>query len=93
MTNPAKIKLSHILVAQKFEGEDVSRKLNEGVPFEDLARRYSKCPSSQQGGSLGFVALSRLDPDFAEAAEALKIGETSGWVRTRFGYHLIRRES
>lgn len=92
MTNPAKIKLSHILVSQKFEGEDVLRKLKDGVSFEDLAQKYSKCPSSQQGGSLGLVALSRLDNDFAEAAQALKTGETSPLVRTRFGYHLIRRD-
>ena len=92
MTNSPKIKLSHVLVSQKYEGEDLLRKLKEGVSFEELAQKYSKCPSSKQNGSLGLVALSRLDEDFAEAASTLKPGEISGLVRTKFGYHLIRRE-
>ncbi|MFN7729236.1 MAG: peptidylprolyl isomerase [Bdellovibrio sp.] len=92
MTNPPKIKLSHILVLQKYEAEDLLRKLQERVPFEELAQKYSKCPSSKQGGSLGLVALSRLDDDFVDAAKALKPGEVSPIIRTKFGYHLIRRD-
>ena len=92
MTNSRKMKLSHILTAQKYEIEDVQRKLKEGVPFETLALQYSKCSSSRQGGSLGNIALSRLDPDFAEAAEILAPGDVSNIVRTRFGYHLIRHD-
>lgn len=88
-----KMRLSHILVEQKFEAEDLQRKLQSGESFATLAQRFSKCPSSAQGGDLGDIELRRLDADFAEAAQDLKIGQVSGPVRTRFGYHLIRREN
>jgi peptidyl-prolyl cis-trans isomerase C len=87
-----KLHLFHILVEQKFEAEDLLKKIKEGVDFTSLAQKFSKCPSASQGGDLGLIDLSRLDSDFAEAALTLKQGEISGTVRTRFGYHLIRRE-
>lgn len=86
-----KMHLSHILLSQKFEAEDVERKLQQGESFQSLAQKFSKCPSSAQGGDLGEIALSRLDEDFADAAKLLKPGQISKPVRTKFGYHLILR--
>ncbi len=87
-----KLRLSHILTQHKFETEDLLKKLKEGANFGQLAQKFSQCSSAQQSGSLGEIDLRRLDPDFAEAAEALKPGEISGVVRTKFGYHLIKRD-
>lgn len=82
----------HILLADRITAEDVLRHLKDGKSFEELARKYSQCPSSQQGGDLGnLVGKKNVDPDFMEALELLKVGQTSGIVRTRFGYHLIHR--
>lgn len=87
-----KVNVSHILVDKEFEALDLLRALKDGKSFEDLAKKYSKCPSAAQGGSLGEVAISRLDEDFADAAMLLKTGEISTKpVRTKFGYHLIKR--
>lgn len=86
-----KIHVRHILVAQKYEAEDVLRKLQAGEAFESLAKKWSQCPSKDQGGDLGEVDGRRLDPDFFEAAQILKPGQVSPIVRTRFGYHLIQR--
>lgn len=88
-----KVNVSHLLVEHRHEAEDLERKLQEGAHFEDLARRYSRCASASAGGLLGLVDESRLDPDFREALDLLRPGQISKPVRTRFGYHLIRRES
>jgi len=85
------IQCRHILVAHEYEARDVLAKLRSGEPFEDMARIFSKCPSSRQGGDLGKFPRGRMDENFEEAAFALKVGETSEPVRTRFGYHLILR--
>lgn len=87
------LKLRHILVPHEFEAKDIERLIASGKNFSELATKYSTCPSSKEGGSLGLVQPRRLDPDFREAAEALKVGEVSKVVRTRFGYHLILREA
>lgn len=87
-------KISHILVAHEYEAQDILRLLKQGKSFEELAQRFSKCPSAEKGGDLGELKEGRADADFEEAAFALKPGEqTAKPVRTRFGYHLIWRRS
>lgn len=85
------IHVKHILLEQRYEAEDVQKKLQSGMMFEELAEKFSTCSSARAGGDLGSVESRRLDPEFAEAAADLKVGEVSGIVRTRFGYHLIKR--
>ena len=84
---------AHILVSAKHEAEDILRKLKANPKdFEALARKYSNCSSGSNGGDLGEIKLGKADPDFEEAALALKPHETTQQpVRTRFGYHIIKR--
>ncbi|MBY0555033.1 peptidyl-prolyl cis-trans isomerase [bacterium] len=86
-------RVAHILVSAKHEAEDILRKLiAKPEEFESMARKYSSCSSAPDGGDLGEVKIGKADPDFEDAALALKAGEISKQpVRTRFGYHLIKR--
>lgn len=86
-----KIHVKHILVAQEYEIEDVERKLNEGKPFEELAQKFSKCPSHKEGGDLGAITRGRTVAAFEQAAFDLSVGQISQPVRTQFGWHLIYR--
>ena len=85
------IKARHILVDQEFQAQDIVKKLAEGKTFEEMASKFSKCPSGKRGGDLGEFGRGRMVPSFEEAAFALKPGEVSAPVRTQFGYHLIQR--
>ena len=82
---------SHILVENEHEAQDLLKKLKEGKSFEDLAKQFSKCPSGEEGGSLGSFGKGQMVKEFETAAFNLKVGEVSGPVRTQFGYHLIKR--
>lgn len=88
---PSQIRVRHILVEQSYEMDDVKRKLASGATFEDVAMKFSRCPSRFKGGDLGAFGRGRMVPAFEEAAFALKVGERSEPVRTQFGYHLIER--
>jgi peptidyl-prolyl cis-trans isomerase C len=57
--------------------------------FAQAAQKYSEDGSAQSGGDLGWVSRGSLDPTFEETAFALKKGNISGIVETRFGFHLI----
>ncbi len=87
----SKIKARHILVSQEFEVQDLQKKLKDGSTFEDLAKKFSKCPSGMRGGDLGEFGRGRMVPAFEEAAFGLKPNEISAPVKTQFGYHLIQR--
>ena len=86
------IRVRHILVQHDYEIKDLQRKLAEGKSFEELAKRFSSCSSSQKGGDLGRFGKSRVVKEFEDAAFALSPGQVSEAVRTKFGYHLIKRE-
>lgn len=58
--------------------------------FEALARQYSQDGSASQGGSLGWVSPGQFVPEFEMVMDALKPGELSQPVVSRFGVHLIR---
>lgn len=85
------VSAKHILVEQEFEAQDLLKKIEEGESFEDLASKFSKCPSGRQGGDLGAFGKGRMVPSFEEAAFALDVDQVSHPVRTQFGYHLIKR--
>ena len=57
--------------------------------FEDIAKEYSQDTTAASGGDLGYFSTGQMVPEFEEAAFALAIGETSGIVKTQFGYHII----
>ncbi len=86
-----KVKPHHILVKHEYEANDVLRLLKSGKFFEDLAKKNSICSSSQNGGFLGEVESQRLDPDFYSAYESLTSGEVSRPIKTKFGWHLIKK--
>lgn len=103
-SRPAMVQASHILM--KTEGltddeqkKEVRKKAEEAVTevkkpdadFAALAAERSDCPSKTRGGDLGFFPRegAMVEP-FAAAAYALKVGEISDIVETRFGYHIIK---
>lgn len=85
------VKAKHILVKEQFEAEDLLKKLAEGKTFDELAQKFSLCPSGRRGGDLGEFGRGRMVAPFEEAAFALEINEVSKPVKTQFGYHLIQR--
>jgi peptidyl-prolyl cis-trans isomerase C len=99
---PEKVRASHILIkvdskankTQKDEArkklEKIKKKLKKGEDFAALAKESSQCPTSAKGGNLGYFRRGQMVKPFEEAAFALKPGEVSDIVETRFGYHLIK---
>lgn len=80
----------HILLKSEAEAEKVRAQVTD-ENFAELAKKYSIDPSAKQnGGDLGTMAASQLDPTFVATALALKPGEISQPVQTQFGWHVIQ---
>lgn len=70
------------------------REIRAGMDFGVAARQYSEDPvNREQGGDLGWVKRSEIDPEFARAAWSARTGTPIGPVRTQFGYHVIKVEN
>jgi peptidyl-prolyl cis-trans isomerase C len=99
---PEQIRASHILIKVepganekdkekvRKQIEDIRQRLVKGEDFGALAKEFSQCPSSAKGGDLNYFGRRQMAKPFEDAAFALKVGELSDVVETRFGYHLIK---
>jgi peptidyl-prolyl cis-trans isomerase SurA len=64
--------------------------LKKGADFEAVARNNSQDPSVQyNGGDLYFFTAGAMVPEFEDAVFSLNSGEVT-WVRTQFGYHVVK---
>jgi len=79
-----------VRVQKRLEVARLRGEIAQGGDFASLASRHSGCPTSAQGGDLGFFERGRMAAPFEEAAFSLKPGEVSHPVETQFGYHLIQ---
>jgi peptidyl-prolyl cis-trans isomerase C len=84
------VKASHILVDTKEEADALKLRIDNGESFEALAKRYSKCPSGQDGGDLGYFERGQMVKSFEDVAFSLPVGNVSDPVKTQFGWHLIK---
>lgn len=90
LRTPEMWRASQILVPTEQEAVDVLQKLNSGANFEDIARANSKDATASRGGDIGYFRAGQLVPEFEKTAIALNVGQLSGVVRTKFGYHIIK---
>lgn len=102
---PKQVKAAHILMkidedASDEEKDEVRAKMEQvlteakasGADFAALARKYSEDGSAPRGGDLGFFDETRMVKPFSDTAFAMKAGEISDLVETRFGIHVIKVE-
>jgi peptidyl-prolyl cis-trans isomerase C len=102
-TKPESVRASHILIGadakataeEKKKAREKAEKLRKdlagGADFAKLAKDNSTCPSSQQGGDLGYFGKGQMVPAFEQSAFSLKKDEISDVVETQFGYHIIKQ--
>ena len=103
-TDPAQIKISHILV--QYGDQDttkktkeaalekinmVAQKIKDGETFENMANKYSEDTTSNTlGGDIGYISKGQLVKEFEDVAFTLEVGQVSGVVETSYGFHLIK---
>ncbi|SFB45306.1 peptidylprolyl isomerase [Clostridium frigidicarnis] len=86
----AQVRAKHILVETEEEANNIAKEIEAGLAFEDAALKHSKCPSSQNGGDLGFFGKGSMVPEFEEVAFSSEVNTVSAPIKTQFGYHLVK---
>lgn len=90
--------VSHILLEEKQEGEELIKKLNKGADFHELAALESLDNDTVDlGGELGYVSRGDLSErglkELEESAFKLKVGEISDLIESDIGYHIVYVEA
>jgi parvulin-like peptidyl-prolyl isomerase len=70
---------------------DVGRRLQQGVPFEELARQHSEHLTAEKGGQHDWTTKGSLvSTTLDEAIFQLPIGALSRILEDRDGFHIVR---
>ena len=99
------VKASHILIKfpDKLTYEDTTftyekaknirkRLIKKGESFSEVARATSDDPSvKKNGGNLGYFTALQMVYPFENKAYKMQTGKISNPVRTKYGYHLIKK--
>jgi len=88
---PNTVHCAHILIKTEKEANAVLERLKKGESFSNIAKEVSLCPSKKHGGDLGVFTRGKMVKEFEDAAFELQKGQTSMVVKTKFGYHIIKR--
>ena len=84
---------SHILLRQKSDAVRLLSEIQEAKKplkfFQKMAKKYSKCPSGQRGGDLGWFDERQMVREFSATCFEQPVQEVDRFVKTEFGYHLI----
>lgn len=98
---PDRVHVRHILLAApaddvagrfkaRTQAEQLITELKEQPHlFADLALRHSQCPSSTEGGDLGWLQKGQTTPEFDRQVFRLRQGLAGFPVESRWGYHIV----
>ncbi len=96
---PEGAELADILIATKDRSPEDAQKradqalaeLKGGAKWETVVQKYSDDQqTAESGGDLGFFKKGTLAPDLAGAIDKVETGETTGVLKTQYGYMILK---
>jgi len=92
------IHLAEILIStEKYKPEEAEKRaqaalaeLKGGARFNDVVKKYSDGPASDQGGDVGLQKTSTLPPVIAAALSKLEVKEYTDPLQVKAGYVILR---
>ena len=80
----------HILVKSEKQAQELKDKIAKGADFNQLAKKFSLCPSGKKGGDLGEFRPGQMVKAFDNIVFKKEVLKVHGPVKTKFGFHLIQ---
>jgi peptidyl-prolyl cis-trans isomerase C/foldase protein PrsA len=87
---PEEVHALQIFVSSAEEAKSLLDQIRKGTPFEEVARASSQSPDARRGGDLGFFPKGTMPKVFDDTCFALRPGQVSGVVPSRYGFHLFK---
>lgn len=91
--HPNEVEMRHILLGSSVEAEAVAKRARSGAPFAALAKEKSLDGSTaMDGGRMQSALFGEIIPDLEEIIFRMRPGEIGGPIKSKFGYHVMRKD-
>lgn len=92
--NAVEVEVRHILAATPQEAEALAKKARGGGNFAQLAKQHSlDAATAADGGRMSPALYGEIIPELEDVVFRLRIGEIGGPIKSKFGYHVIRKDA
>lgn len=81
--------VAEIVLNDSKTAEKCYKELHEGKSFQEMAKKYSKGQTAQQGGEVGWIKENRYTPQVMEALRQMSAGELSAPLKINKKYVII----
>lgn len=72
-----------------YQALDMIKMIKDGGNFAGYARQFSRAPSRDRGGEIGWMPVDTLPPEIRKGLAHVNIGEVADPIRTLDGYYII----
>ncbi|MBI3564490.1 MAG: peptidylprolyl isomerase [Elusimicrobia bacterium] len=92
--HPAEVEVRHVLLAAPDKAEAVAKRLRAGANFAKVAAEESlDASTAAQGGKFPPLMYGEVIPELEEVVFRMRVGEIGGPLKSKFGYHVVKKES
>jgi len=81
--------IQHIVTYEEKAAQNALSLIKQGIPFSEVAEKFSVAPERENGGDLGFINVNEY-PDIFKEALTLKKDQVSGIVKSEYGFHIFK---
>lgn len=90
---PNEVQVRHILLGNPEDAEAALKQLRAGGNFAALAKSSLDADTAANGGRMRPALYGEVLPELEDVVFRGRVGELVGPIRSKFGYHVLRKES
>jgi foldase protein PrsA len=91
--HPVEVDMRHVLLGTPEAAAQVAKRLRSGANFAKVAKEESlDAATAADGGKLPTSLYGEVIPELEEVVFRMRTGEIGGPLKSKFGYHVLRKD-
>jgi len=91
--HPVEVDMRHVLLGTPEAAAEIAKRLRRGANFAKVAKDESlDAATASDGGRLPTSLYGEVIPELEEVVFRMRVGEIGGPLKSKFGYHVLRKD-
>lgn len=91
---PSEVEIRHVLLSSSDKAESAAKRIRAGANFAKVAEKESlDAATAATGGRFPPLLYGEVLPELEEVVFRMRTGEIGGPLKSKFGYHVLRKDA